>query len=333
VTRILGPEYGIDPTWPQELPRQWVLGQIGSVCLAPDDHVLALNRQDITDEVRETSENAPAVLVFDKRGELVHAWGEPDVLPVKLHGSYVDEDRCVWITGMHDGIVQKYSWDGELLLQVGVRGEFDTTDGTMTGNALNSARDRFFKPAGVVVDRVTRDVYVADGYGNRRVVVLDERGAFLRQWGRQGTPAEAESGAPGTFAQVVHGIALSNEGLVYVCDRQGDRIQVFEKDGSFVRNIWVRTGTAALPDPRGTAWWVGFSPDEAQQFLYVMNGRNEQVHVLDHESGQLLTSFGRPGTQLGAFTHGHTLAVDSEHSVYVAETSSGRRIQKFRRSA
>jgi DNA-binding beta-propeller fold protein YncE len=100
--------------------------------------------------------------------------------------------------------------------------------------------------------------------------------------------------------------------------------------GVFIRNIWIRTGTAALPDPRGTAWTVAFSPDEEQQHLYVMNGRNEQVHVLNHKSGEILSTLGRPGHQAGNFTHGHTVAVDSEGSLYVAETATGRRVQKFR---
>jgi DNA-binding beta-propeller fold protein YncE len=117
---------------------------------------------------------------------------------------------------------------------------------------------------------------------------------------------------------------------VYISDRQGDRVQVFDKQGDFIRNIWIRTGTSTLPDPRGTAWWVDFSPDPEQKYMYVMNGRNEQVHILDHASGEILSSFGRPGHQLGCFTHGHSLAVDSEGSIYVAETNEGRRVQKFR---
>jgi DNA-binding beta-propeller fold protein YncE len=230
---------------------------------------------------------------------------------------------------MHDGIIQKYTWEGELLLQIGTRGMFDTSDGTIEGEALNTGTDQFFKPSGVAVDPDTNDVYVSDGYGNRRVAVFDQEGRFLRQWGRQATPEESRAGLPGVFARVVHGIALSNARLVYVCDRQGNRVQVFERSGEFVRNIWVDTG-ADVPDARGTAWWVGFSPDEDQKLLYVMDGRNEKVHVLDHESGEILSSFGRPGHQIGAFTHGHTLAVDSESSVYVGETDNGRRVQKFR---
>ena len=100
--------------------------------------------------------------------------------------------------------------------------------------------------------------------------------------------------------------------------------------GNFKRNIWIRTGTATLPDPRGTAWWVAFSIDPEQKFMYVMNGRNEQVHILDHASGKILSSFGRPGHQLGSFIHGHTIAFDSKGNLYVAETDNGRRIQKFK---
>ena len=324
--------YEVDPSWPQELPEGWVLSQIGSVCVDRRGHVLALNRANITDEQAETCENAPPVLVFDRDGRLLHTWGDRDVLPRMLHGSFIDHEQHVWITGMHDGIVQKYDWNGELLLEIGDRGMVDSSDGTLEGAPLNRSRTRFFNPSAVAVDPEDGHVYVADGYGNRRVVVLDRDGAFVRQWGRQGTKAEAEAGTPGTFMQVVHGIAISREGLVHVCDRQGDRVQVFERDGSFVRNIWIRTGTPELPDRRGTAWWTGFSPDPDERYLYVMNGRNEQVHILDRPSGELLESFGRPGHMLGAFTHGHTLAVDEDWSVYVGETHDGRRLQRFRPS-
>lgn len=326
------PAYVVDYSWPAELPKGWVLGQIGSVCLDADDNVIVLNRRDITDEEAETGINAPPVIIFNREGEVIGAWGDPGLLPAKLHGSFVDFDRCVWVTGMHDGIIQKYSWDGELLLQVGERGVFDTHDGTIEGELLNSGHAHFFKPSGVAVDAESGEVFISDGYGNRRVVVLDSEGRFLRQWGRQGTKEEVRSGHPGVFARVVHGIALSNQGHVYVCDRQGDRVQVFDREGTFVRNIWIRTGTPELPDPRGTAWWIAFSPDKDQGLLYVMNGRNEQVHILDHVTGEILTSFGRPGHQAGAFTHGHTIAVDSEGSVYVGETNTGRRVQKFRTS-
>jgi sugar lactone lactonase YvrE len=160
--------------------------------------------------------------------------------------------------------------------------------------------------------------------------VFDKDGKFLRQWGRQATEEETQKAVPGVFAEVVHCIAMSNAGLIYVCDRQGNRVEVFQKDGTFVRNIPIPNKSGKLPDKRGTAWWVAFSPDREQKLMYMMDGGTEQVHVLDHASGKILTSFGRPGHQAGNFTHGHTLTVDSKGNVYVAETDWGRRIQKFK---
>ena len=214
-------------------------------------------------------------------------------------------------------------------MQIGTRGVFDSADGTSKGAPKNSSHEQFFNPAGMAIDPANEDIYVADGYGTRRVVVFDKTGKFLRQWGRQATDDETRSGVGGAFSKVVHCIALGNDGLVYICDRQGDRIQVFDKMGKFQRNIWIKTGTPALPDFRGTAWWVAFSRDPQQKYMFVMNGRNESVHILDHESGKILASFGRPGHQLGDFIHGHTMAIDSKGNIYIAETDWGRRVQRF----
>ena len=326
-----GPKLEVDPWWPKPLPAGWITGRLGGVCVDSHDHVIVTNRRDITDEEAETSKQAPSVLIFDQAGNLAASWsGDWDALPGTIHGCFADHEDNIWITGHRDGIVQKYSHDGKLLLQIGKRGVVDTDDGTQKGKSLNASQSGFFNPAGVVVDPVSGDVYVADGYGNRRVAVFDKNGKFLRQWGRQATPEETQRGDPAVFSEVVHCIAMSNAGLLYVCDRQGDRVQVFDKMGTFQKNIWIRTGTPTLPDDRGTAWWVDFSHDRAQKYLYVMNGRNEQVHILDHATGTIITTFGRPGHQLGNFTHGHTLAVDSKGDVYVAETDTGRRIQKFK---
>jgi len=322
--------FELDPSWPKPLPESWITGQLSGVCVDHHDNIIVTNRGDITEEEQETCVMAPPVLIFDPSGNLVDAWGDWDVLPSTIHSCCVDPDNNVWITANGDGMVQKYTHDGKLLLQIGKKGVFDTSDGTKKGTPLNSGRTQFVKPAGITVDQSNGDLYVADGYGNRRVAVFDSDGNFLRQWGRQATPEEMEAGVGGVFAEVVHCVTISNAGLVYVCDRQGDRVQVFDKMGNFKRNIWIRTGTATLPDPRGTAWWAEFSPDREQRHLYVMNGRNEQVHILDHASGDILSSFGRPGHQLGSFTHGHSLAVDSRGDIYVAETNWGRRVHKFR---
>ena len=324
------PRFEVDPWWPKPLPEGWITGQLPCVYVDHHDNVLIVNRGNITDEERETCIQAPPVMIFDRDGNMIEAWGEWDVMPSTPHSCAVDYENNVWITANGDGMVQKYTYDGKLLLQIGAKGVFDTADGGKKGPGANTGHDRLNKPAGIACDAENGDVYFADGYGNRRVVVFDRNGKFLRQWGRQATPEEMQAGVGGAFAEVVHSVAISNAGLVYVGDRQGDRVQVFDKMGNFKRNIWVRTGTPALPDKRGTAWWTGFSPDKEQKYLYVMNGRNEQVHILDHASGEILSSFGRPGHQLGNFTHGHSLAVDSTGSLYVADTNWGRRIQKFK---
>jgi len=324
------PKFEIDPKWPKPLPAGWITGQLPCVYVDHNDNVLIVNRGNNTDEERETCIQAPAVMIFNQAGDMIGAWGDWDVLPSTPHSCAVDRDNNVWISANGDGMVQKYTYDGKLLLQIGTKGVFDTADGGKRGPGSNKSVDRLNKPAGIACDPTNDDVYFADGYGNRRIIVFDKNGKFLRQWGRQATPEEMEAGVGGVFAEVVHSVAISNEGLVYVGDRQGDRVQVFDKLGNFKRNIWVRTGTPTLPDKRGTAWWTGFSRDPAQKFLYVMNGRNEQVHILDRVSGEILSSFGRPGHQLGDFTHGHCLDVDSRGNLYVAETNWGRRVHRFR---
>jgi sugar lactone lactonase YvrE len=323
------PMFKVDPEWPQDLPGKWINGQLGGVCVDSHDHIVVVDRRNITEEEEETMERAPTFIMFDMEGMVIDSWGDPEKVPESVHGCSFDDEDNLYVAGNDDAIVQKYSHDGELLLQIGERGKFDSDDGTVDGNPLNASHDLLFKPSAAVVDSENGDIYISDGYGNRRVAVFNKDGKFLRQWGRQATPEESQSGTPAVFARVVHCIAMSNEGLIYVCDRQGDRIQVFDKMGEFVRNIWVRTGTDEIPDARGTAWSVDFSRDAEQKHLYVMNGRNEVVHVLDHQSGEIISSFGRPGHQAGNFTHGHTIAVDSKGNIYVAETNYGRRVQRF----
>jgi DNA-binding beta-propeller fold protein YncE len=330
-TMAAGPQFAVDTSWPLPLPDNWQTGQVGGICVdRQDDAVYIVHRRDLNKEEQETSTPAPSIIKFDRAGKVVKAWGDETTVPNIIHGCTVDKSGSVWVAGNGDAIVQKYSPEGTLLLQIGTRGTFDSADGTAKGKGLNSARDKLYLPSGVAIDDTNGDVYISDGYGNRRVVVFDKDGRFLRQWGHQATDDESRRGEPAAFAQVVHCITLSNAGLVYVCDRQGNRVQVFKKDGTFVRNIAVPAMTGKLPDKRGSVWWLGFSPDVAQKYLYVADGGAEQVHVLDHESGAILSSFGRAGHQAGNFTHGHTLAVDSLGNIYVAETGDGRRVQKFK---
>jgi DNA-binding beta-propeller fold protein YncE len=248
----------------------------------------------------------------------------------------------VWLTFNQDGIVQKYTHGGsKLLFEIGTRGVFDSSDGTIKGIALNSSSTGFFCPSGVAVDQSNGDVYVADGEEtgrNHRVAVFDRNGRFLRQWGLQRTKAEADAGASDVFMQIPHCVAIGNDGLVYVCDLRGDRIQIFDKMGNFQKNILIPYEERSEYHPRpghphrawGTAVWVGFSPDREQRFIYVINEDDEQVEIVDHASGKILGSFGRGGHQVGEFTHAHSLAVDSKGNVYVAEMGWGKRVQKFK---
>jgi len=325
------PRFEIDPTWPQPLPERWIFAQIGGVCVDSHDHIAIVDRNNITDEEKQTNIPTPTFVMFDRAGKVVDSWGDPAVVPADVHGCSFDADDNLWVAGNEDAIVQGYSHEGELLLQIGTKGLFDTTDGSIEAEFTNESRERLNLPAGAVVDPDTGDIYIADGYGNKRVVVFDGKGNYLRQWGRMATAEEHAAATPGTFTSVVHCIEMSNEGLVYVCDRQGSRVQVFDKMGNHVRDIHIARTDDFVEDPvrRGTAWWVTFSPDENQQYMYVMNGAEEKVHVLDHASGKTLSTFGRPGHMPGDFTHGHTLATDSAGNLYVAETNFGRRVQRF----
>ena len=325
------PRFEIDAKWPKDLPGDWITGRLGGVCMdAKGDNVYVVNRQDITEEEEGNLQPGACdhqVQSGRRRGRILGRSEDRAGLDPRLLRRSAGN---VWVAGNGDAMIQKYSPDAKLLLQIGQRGKFDSVDGTRKGKGNNTARDGLHMPSAMVVDPGNGDIFVADGYGNRRVVVFDKDGKFLRQWGRQATDEETQKAVPGVFAQVVHCIHMSNAGLIYVCDRQGNRVQVFQKDGTFVRNISIPNKSGKLPDKRGTAWWAAFSPDKEQRFLYVMNGGTEQVHILDHKSGEILSSFGRPGHQIGNFTHGHTIAVDSQGSIYVAETDWGRRIQKFR---
>ena len=331
------PLFEVDPLWPGPLPTGWINATLGHPCIDSHDHIAVLDRQNITSEEAETSVPAASILLFDTVGNLVDSWGDSSRVPDSIHGCAFDAEDNIWVVGNNDGIAQKYNHEGELLFQIGTKGVLDTFDGTAIRAAdnsinrepVNAGHDRFFFPAGVAVDPDNGDAYIADGYGNKRIVVFDKDGRFLRQWGRQATLEETRAGAGGAFTYALHCVAISNAGLVYVCDREGLRVQVFDKQGNFVRNIWVKTGNASLPDTRGTVWGLAFSRDEDERYLYVLDGRHEQVHVLDHASGEILSSFGRPGHQLGNFTVAHGLAIDSQGNLYVAESGTGRRVQRF----
>ena len=328
------PKYEVDPSWPKPLPNKWLTGDVGGVCVDAKDHVFIVNRQNLEEKETETAVSAPPVIEFDPDGTVVNSWGDFKIVPKMLHGCYVDYQNNVWIGGSGDGIVQKYTHDGsKLLLQIGTKGVVDSSDGTLDGRAMNSSHTLLFKPSGIAVDPANGDVYISDGYGNSRIVVFDRNGQYIRQWGRQGTAAETEAAVGGIFIKIVHCVVFDNAGLVYVCDKQGDRVQVFDKQGNFKRNFIV-SPRPHYPNNRspelGANSWIGFSPDPEQKFMFAVDEWRDQVDIFDHATGEILGAFSRPGHQAGEMTHGHTLAVDSKGNIYIGETRGGRRVQKFR---
>lgn len=326
------PKFEVDPMWPKlPLGDNWLTGGLGGICLDSRDHVFILNRQNVVPDDLDGAKLAPPVIEFDPDGNVVRGWGDPDLMGDRLHDCHVDDEQNVWIVAAGTGVVQKYSNDGsELLLQIGETGIYDSADGTRQGSPLNSDRAQFFLPASIDVDANTGNIYVADGElegGNSRVAVLDRNGQFLRQWTLQRTEAESE------LSPLLHCLRLSNDGLVYVCDRLANRIQVFDLMGTFIRNIDVGFEPVTSPldrvsGARGTAVVLAFSQDPEQRYLFVVNQNSVMVDVLDRKTGQLLTSFGGPGNYPGRFTLPHGIAVDSKGNIYIAE-QEGRRIQKF----
>jgi hypothetical protein len=349
------PRYEVDPTWPKPLPNRWVTGEMGGVCADSQDHVFIAQRvndvggmdghlEGLTNDELNAGQAAPPVIEFDAEGNVVNSWGDPNLLPKDLHGCAIDREGHVWLDGSEDGIVQEYSHDGrELLLQIGKRGVFDSSDGTVMGTPLNSSPSQFFRVSEIGFDPHNGEIYVADGHAkgrggnNFRIVVFDKSGHYLRQWKLHRSPEEVGA-AP---APTVHCVRVSNDGLVYVCDRWMNRVQVFDTMGNFQKNIpfafkvWTPIPPTATGSRReamlvGSCSSVEFSRDPGQKFMYVINEIDEQIDIVDRASGQTLGSFGRPGHQVGEFMHAHTMALDSKGNIYVGESVDGRRVQKFK---
>ena len=231
------PRHELDPAWPKlPLPDRMLTGGLGGMCVDDRGHVFALNRQNVVPEDLDGATLAPPIVEFDPDGNVVGSWGDPETLGGRLHDCHADADGNLWIIAAGTGVVQKYSSDGELLLRIGEAGRYDSSDGTRDGEPLNSDRAQFFLPASIDVHRGTGEVYVADGElpgGNRRIAVLSPDGRFLRQWPLHRTDEERD------VTPVPHCLRVSDDGLVYVCDREADRIQVFDREGTFIRNIDV----------------------------------------------------------------------------------------------
>jgi hypothetical protein len=331
---VKAPQFKYDASWPKPLPEGWVLGAVGSVCVDARDHVFVLTRGAPAPKERNLATPAPAVMEFDADGTLVNSWGDREKMAQTAHGCFIDKDGNFWTAGNNDGMIQKYTHDGsKMLLQIGKKGVMDSADGTATGVGLNASRTSLFKPSQVAIDPGNGDIYVSDGYGTSASSSSIARGIISANGDARRRRRRRIRASAACFLGPVHCVHIGNDGLVYVCDRMGDRIEVFDKMGNFQRNIVVHTKTAHRTNSEnavGTAGSIGFSPDPAQTFMYVANGSDNVVHVLNRATGEVLATFGRPGNQPGDLTDPHSIAVNSKGDIIIGEVPYGGKLQMWR---
>ncbi len=333
----MGPSFEVDPTWPNEMPDLWIMGSVTGVFVDARDHVWVTHLEEtLTPEEISAVQDppmgtccrpAPAVIEFDAEGNVVQGWGTPEqdisTYPRNPHGIFVDHNDFVWVGTYQHHRVQKFTRSGELVMTIG---EYEVNEGS-------DSREFLGGPAGIWVDPSSNEVFVADGYRNRRVAVFDgETGAYLRHWGAYGEVPDDEyrgpRGMPDTPPEqfsTVHGITGSNDGLIYVADRRGNRIQVFDQSGAFIAEAFIAPETLAS----GSSFVPVLSNDPDQEWLYLADGTNHKVWILDRTSLDVVGEFGRGGRQVGQFLRPHGMSIDSEGNLYVGEASTGRRVQKF----
>jgi hypothetical protein len=336
---VNAPRFEVDPQWPKPLPNHWVLGNVIGVGVDDRDHVFIVHRNDTFDpaeigaatKASECCVPAPPVLEFDPAGNVVASWGgQPRdsqyIWPASNHGVAIDNKGNVWIggNGAGDSHILKFTHDGKFLQQIGIPGK--------PTNSLDSTY--FGRVAKISFDIKNNEAFVADGYANHRVAVLDmNTGKMKRFWGAYGNvPSDSNYGpynpdAPliPQFRTPVHCAEPSVDGLVYVCDRPNNRIQVFEKSGKFVKEKQIKPRT--LGD--GAVWDIAFSKDAAQKYIYLADGKNERIYVMDRLSLDVVTEFGGGGRQPGMWFAVHSIATDSKGNIFTTETYEGKRLQKF----
>ena len=340
------PKFRAEGSWPK-LPSQWVMAIVSSTWIDEQDHLWVLQRPNtLSDEERPRA--APPVLEFDTDGNFIQAWGGPGEgydWPQTEHGIHIDPNGFVWIGGNGDGDqILKFTRDGEFVMQLG-----------RTATRTNADTENLWRPADMFVHEETNELFVADGYGNKRIIVFDaDTGEFKRMWGAFGNTPEDDSpepaggggdeagpiphplgpdGAP-QFTPPVHAVKVSSDGLVYVADRGGRRVQIFTIAGSFVDQVFIGRECRAPDCGNGqTAAGLAFSPDPEQRYLYVANRSQAQIMVFDRRTLEFLDAFGSWGSEAGQFGTLHHLSVDSEGNLYSAEVTplrpENRRVQKF----
>ena len=338
----MAPMFEVDPFWPKPLPNHWILGNAVGVGVDSRDHVYIIHRGAMSLNERTemgsgtnppTSEcctAAPPILEFDPEGNLINAWGGESTdeyqWPASNHGISIDPNDNVWIggNGAGDSHVLKFSRDGEFLAQFGIPEQ----------GANSMSTEHFGRPAKISFNMTGDEAYISDGYLNKRVAVIDANtGEVKRFWGAYGNePSDEGTGRYDPNAELiqqfrtpVHCAEPSEDGLIYVCDRPNDRLQVFQTDGTYVTE--TRIAPATLGD--GSTWDIAFSRDPAQTYMYLADGKNMKVYIMDRQSLEILTSFGDGGRQPGLFFAVHSIATDSQGNIFTTETYEGKRVQRF----
>ena len=334
------PMFEVDPLWPKPIPDEALLGMTIGASVDDQDNVWITHRSSATLHNNEKGaelnppiaaccKGAAPVLAFNQDGDMVRSWGGPGQgyeWPESMHGVFVDHKGFVWLggNGAKDAQILKFTKDGKFVMQSGHQGK----------NAGSNDPENFGRVAQIYIDPKSNEGFVADGYRNRRLAVIDpDTGKIKRFWGAYGNkPDDAPQGpydptatALQQFRSPVHCVALANDGLLYVCDRQHDRVQVFHPDGKFVKEYFFAKKTLAS----GSTWEIAFSKDPQQRFIYLADGQNERVRIVQRDTMTELASFGRGGRQPGEFYGVHSIAVDSKGNIYTTETYEGKRLQKF----
>jgi hypothetical protein len=333
------PHYRVDPFWPKPLPHNWLLGQVAGVDVDRNDHVWIIHRPgSLSDRevgvtldppINKCCYPAPPIVEFDRDGTLLRAWGGPGdgyEWPSNEHGIHVDNDGFVWIggNGENDNQILKFTSDGEFVMQIGRSG----------ANQGSNDTENLGQPADMEVDEEANEIYVADGYGNRRVIVFDtETGEYKRHWGAYGNrpnddelpPYDPDAEPSQQFGSPVHCVRIARDGLVYVCDRVNDRYQVFQKDGTFVSEAFFEPETLLS----GSVSDLVLSNDRKQAFIFMVDGVNQELRIVDRDRAETLARVGRPGRQAGQFHVVHDIAIDFEGNLYTTEVNTGQRVQKF----
>ena len=338
------PSFEPDPLWSQALPNKWVTGQVGGLAVDSHDNVWVFHRPaTIADGEKAAALNppqaeccipAPSVLEFDTNGKFIQAWGGPGQgyeWFTSEHGIYVDSKDNVWLSGNSekDNQILKFTNKGKFLMQIGHAGK----------NRGSNDIENLGGPAGLFVYPKTNELFVADGYFNHRVIVFDaDTGKYKRHWGAYGKKPDdmlklpsrqdvIKGATPEGFGNPVHAVLVTNDDLVYVADRSNNRLQVFTLDGKLIKEVFISRNTL---QNEGTVHAFAVSPDKAQRFLYVVDGSNKAIRVLNRKTLEVISSIGgHAGHNAREFFHAHSFAADSKGNLFIGEVNNGQRYYKY----